>query len=96
MPKATKRKATKRKATKRKFSGVLDRPMIGKYLPPAHVPVLGGPITDEERRAAERAIADQFVERLAAWSKHYEVDPKAPDADLRLLLRDRWYLVPGF
>jgi hypothetical protein len=70
--------------------------MIPKFLPSSSVPVLGGSISDEERRAAERANADQFVERLVALFKHYEVDPKAPDADSRLLLRLARDLVPGF
>lgn len=91
------RKASKRrKATKRKFSGVLDRPMVWKVLPPAHVPMLGGPISDEERRSVERANLDQLLERLRALFKHYEVDPASPGADSTLILRLAQDFVPGF
>jgi hypothetical protein len=91
------RKATtKRKATKRKFSGVLDRPMIWKVLPPSSVPMLGGPISDEERRAVERDNLHQLTKRFAALFKHYEVDPAAPDADSALLLRLAQDSVRGF
>src|SRR6516164_4565806 len=80
---------------KKRSPGILDRPMVGKVLPPAHVPVLGGTPGDEERRAAQRHNRDRLALRRALF-KHYAIDPKDPDAGLTLALRLARDFVPGF
>ncbi|HEX4573049.1 MAG TPA: hypothetical protein VH184_21635 [Dongiaceae bacterium] len=70
--------------------------MVWKILPPAHVPVLGGAPSDEERRAAQRHNLDQLALRLAALFKHYGIDPGSADADSVVVLRLAQDFVPGF
>ena len=63
------RKATKRrKGDQAEILGRSGSPDGLEVLPPAHVPVLGGPISDEERRAAERANLHQLAERFGPCS----------------------------
>jgi hypothetical protein len=88
---------------KKKFPGILDRPMVGKLLPPAHAPVLGGSISDEERHAAGRAISDQLVERFTALFKHYgilfkhcEIGPAVANPWRALAVSLALDLIPGF
>jgi hypothetical protein len=81
---------------KRNFPGILARPMVWKFLPPADVPVLGATLSDEERRVMQRDNQDQFALRLAALFEHYEIGPAVADPWRALAVSLALDFVPGF